>query len=517
MDFSGSGGNSYTSVGYNLIGDGNATDAFNQEGDQTNVSARQAFGADTPQLADNGGPTQTIALQAGSIAVDRIPSGTNGCGEEIQTDQRGVQRAALGAGGEEICDTGAFEARLIAQYDSYSTGEDQELNVEAPGVLDNDGTSGDGPLEAVLEQGPSNGTLDLNSDGSFIYTPNAGFTGEDTFTYKANDGSADSNVATTTIDVRSVNDPPDAQNDSAATDENTALNVNVLANDTDPDGDALTVSDASDPAHGTATPDPDGTIRYAPDPGYSGSDSFSYTVSDGEGGADTATVNVTVRDTTAPAAPAALDLVASSDTGASNTDNVTNNVRPTISGNAEAGSKVSVYDGARLLGTVTANATSGAWSFVPPTALANGVHPIKATATDAAGNVSDASAELRVTIDTVKPILSATAPTTPAKGATGVARGTNVRATFAEKMDAKTLTNPTTFASTTVKLVKAGTTTAIKAKVTVSTDGKIVMMDPSAKLAAKTKYTATITTGAGDAAGNPMAASYSWSFTTGVK
>ncbi len=104
--------NSFESGGYNLIGGGEATVAFGAEGDQTGVSAWQAFGTGTPQLADNGGPTQTIALQAGSRAIDRIPSGTNGCGEAIQTDQRGVARIAVDWGGDGTCDTGAFELEV---------------------------------------------------------------------------------------------------------------------------------------------------------------------------------------------------------------------------------------------------------------------------------------------------------------------------------------------------------------------------------------------------------------------
>ena len=70
---------------------------------------------------------------------------------------------------------------------------------------------------------PTDGTLTLNADGSFAYTPNADFFGTDTFTYKVNDGSFDSNVAEVTITVNPVNDAPKAQNDGYITDENTPL------------------------------------------------------------------------------------------------------------------------------------------------------------------------------------------------------------------------------------------------------------------------------------------------------
>jgi len=89
----------------------------------------------------------------------------------------------------------------VAVNDDYTTEEDTTLTVAAPGVLDNDTDVEGDTLSSTVVNGPSNGSLTLNSDGSFDYTPNAGFVGPDSFTYKANDGSADSNEATVTIDV----------------------------------------------------------------------------------------------------------------------------------------------------------------------------------------------------------------------------------------------------------------------------------------------------------------------------
>ena len=109
-------------------------------------------------------------------------------------------------------------------------------------------------------------------------------------------------------------------------------------------------------------------------------------------------------DTTAPAAPSVPDLVAGSDSGVSNADDLTNDTTPTFSGTAEANSTVSVYDGALLLGTTVADGL-GNWSFTSGV-LAAGVHNISATATDAAGNTSAASAALAITIDTTAPALS---------------------------------------------------------------------------------------------------------------
>jgi VCBS repeat-containing protein len=82
------------------------------------------------------------------------------------------------------------------------------FSIAAPGVLGNDTDADGDPLTAILNVGPPNGTLSLNPNGSFTYTPNANFTGLDTFTYHANDGTADSNIATVTITVYPRQDPP---------------------------------------------------------------------------------------------------------------------------------------------------------------------------------------------------------------------------------------------------------------------------------------------------------------------
>ena len=114
-------------------------------------------------------------------------------------------------------------------------------------------------------------------------------------------------------------------------------------------------------------------------------------------------------DTTKPAAPSRPDLVAASDTGTSSTDNITNQTVPRFTGQAEAGSKVSVYDGGQLLGVVNAN-NDGTWNSQVTSPLSQGVHSITARATDAAGNVSAASVVLSVTIDLTKPTITNIAP-----------------------------------------------------------------------------------------------------------
>jgi uncharacterized repeat protein (TIGR01451 family) len=100
------------------------------------------------------------------------------------------------------------------------------------------------------------------------------------------------------ITVTNGNDPPVAVDDSATTDADTPVTIDVLHNDSDPDGDTLTVASVTQGTHGSVTNNGD-DVTYTPDPGFSGADSFTYTVSDGNGGTDTATVTVTITMTTA--------------------------------------------------------------------------------------------------------------------------------------------------------------------------------------------------------------------------
>jgi VCBS repeat-containing protein len=156
--------------------------------------------------------------------------------------------------------------------------------------------------------GPGHGTVGLNPDGSFASTPAANFNGSDAFTYQASDGRAYSNVATVTITVAAVPDAPLSQDDGYKTREDTPLTTpapGVLANDSDGDGDPLTVARVTGPAHGTLTLNPDGSFTYAPAANFNGSDTFTYQASDGSLTSNLATVTITV--SAVPDAPIARD------------------------------------------------------------------------------------------------------------------------------------------------------------------------------------------------------------------
>src|SRR5207247_2290763 len=187
--------------------------------------------------------------------------------------------------------TGANDAP-VAVNDSYTTPEDTTLNVTVPGVLANDSDVDGDTLSAILVSQPSHGSLTLNSNGSFSYVPAANYNGTDSFTYKANDGQADSGIATVTITIGGANDAPVAVNDSYTTAEDTTLNVaapGVLANDSDIDGDTLGAVLVSQPAHGTLTFNSDGSFTYVPAANYNGPDSFTYKANDGQADSGIAT------------------------------------------------------------------------------------------------------------------------------------------------------------------------------------------------------------------------------------
>ena len=141
----------------------------------------------------------------------------------------------------------------------------------------------------------------INGDGTITYTPDKDFNGTDSFTYTISDGNGGTATATVTVTVAPVNDAPVAINDSASTGPGTPLVIPVLANDTDADGDPLIVT-FHRPAgqRNRRTINPDGTVTYTPAAGFTGIDTFTYTVSDGNGSTTTATVTVTVGVTNGP-------------------------------------------------------------------------------------------------------------------------------------------------------------------------------------------------------------------------
>jgi hypothetical protein len=184
----------------------------------------------------------------------------------------------------------------IAQADSATT---QAATAVTINVLANDtDPNGDAISISGFTQ-PSHGTV-ASVSGGLRYTPTAGYSGADSFTYTIGDGRGGSATATVSITVQPpANQAPTAQADSATTQLATAVTINVLANDSDPNGDALSISSFAQASHG-AVSSVSGGLRYTPATGFTGTDSFTYTITDGRGAIATANVQVTVLSYTPP-------------------------------------------------------------------------------------------------------------------------------------------------------------------------------------------------------------------------
>lgn len=207
------------------------------------------------------------------------------------------------------------------------------------------------------------------------------------------------------------------------------------------------------------------------------------------------TVRVTPADTTAPGAPS----ITSPANNSYDRDGAFS-----VAGTAEPGSRVDAYEGTVHKGTSIAAAGTGAWT-IALTDVASGRHAYTATATDAWGNISPGSAPRTVMVDQTKPTVRSISP---ASRATGVSTTANGFATFSEAM------HPSTVTRTTVKLLRRGTRSPVAATVSYDVTRKRATLNPMRALVKGATYTATVTRGARDLAGNPLATTRSWSFTT---
>jgi len=191
----------------------------------------------------------------------------------------------------------------VASGQAVTTAEDT-----AKGIMLSATDVENSPLTYTVLSVPSHGTLTGNGPNR-TYTPAANYNGPDSFTFKANDGTADSNVATVSINVTPVNDAPVASGQSVSADQGVATTITLSASDVD--GDSLTYSVVAGPAHGTLS----GTapnLSYTSAPSYSGSDSFTFKAYDGTVDSNIASVSITIVDRSAPATPTGLNISLSS-------------------------------------------------------------------------------------------------------------------------------------------------------------------------------------------------------------
>jgi hypothetical protein len=181
-------------------------------------------------------------------------------------------------------------APISAVDDNETTDEDTTITVD---VTSNDNLGPNPPINVTSFTQGTNGTVVQNGN-NLEYTPNQDYFGTDTFTYTITDSNNDTDTATVTITVEPVNDDPVAVDDVASVDEDSSVSVDVLANDDDPvENDPLTIDSFTQGSNGSVA-EVNGELVYTPNQDYFGTDSFTYTISDGNGGTDSATVSVTI-------------------------------------------------------------------------------------------------------------------------------------------------------------------------------------------------------------------------------
>ena len=283
-----------TGTGGHLIAPGelpySLTGTFNQATYQPNANY---FGSDSFAFKANDGVADSTAAATVSITVNHVNHAPVATAQSVALNQDTTTTVTL-TGTDPNNDPLRFKITALPAnaklYDGTGTGG----HLIAPGEL---------PYSLT-------GTFNQAS-----YQPNANYFGSDSFAFKANDGVADSTAAATvSITVNHVNHAPVANNDSASTSLNTPVTVSVLTNDTDPDNDLLTVTGASTPAHGTTVVNPGATVTYTPATDYTGTDSFTYTISDGNGGTASATVSISVNLVNSPPVATAQSVALNQDT-----------------------------------------------------------------------------------------------------------------------------------------------------------------------------------------------------------
>jgi len=275
----------------------------NEDSTLTALVAQGVLANDTDAEADDLLATITANVQHGNLNFNADGSFTYTPDADFCGADSFSYRASDGLADSNVATATITVACIndapVAAADSYNGTRNTQLQVTAPGVLANDNDVDGDDLSAVLVSNPASGSLTLNGDGSFSYTPNLDYCGSDSFQYKATDGSADSATVQVTLNIDCLNQAPVAAANSYFGSEDAPFSVaavvGVLANDSDANGDELTAVLDDDVQHGSLTLNADGSFDYAPDANYCGSDSFTYHANDGAADSNVATVTITVQ------------------------------------------------------------------------------------------------------------------------------------------------------------------------------------------------------------------------------
>ncbi len=279
----------------------------------------------------------------------------------------------------------------VAVDDFYTVlGNTTLTTTAANGVLINDSDPESDPLtvNTTPVSGPSNGTLTLNANGTFTYTPTAGFSGTDSFVYEVSDGNGGVTTATAFIDVSvPVTGPLNAVNDAVMTNEETLINIVVMANDALPTTGAFNIQSTTPPSNGTITVLPNGTIDYTPNVDFFGVDTFTYTLADASGRTSTATVTVTVKNVQDPP-------VANADSGSTPEDTTLPNINILANDSDPDNDTLTVTSATPANGTVVINA-NGTIDYTPNPGFF-GTDTVNYTITDGNGGFANSSVLINV-------------------------------------------------------------------------------------------------------------------------
>ena len=323
----------------------------------------------------NGG---TVTISGDKLTINYTPA-TNYIGTETFTY---IIEDTFGNTASALVTITITNSPPVASPDTYPITVNT-VSTFSPLSNDNDPDENQSPSLSSVGT-PSAGGTAIISGNDVIYTPPNNFVGTDVFTYSIVDPNGATSTSTITVTITNRN--PDAVDDSTSTPVNIAKSIAVLPNDSDPDGQTITVTSVSQPTHGSTSIQSGTTVLYTPTSDYAGSDSFTYTITDASGGTDTATVNINVINT---------PPVAADDSYTTNV-NVAKSMLVLTNDSDPDGQSISITSvGSPTHGSVVINSESSSLTYTPNTNYAS-TDSFTYTISDASGAPSTATVTISI-------------------------------------------------------------------------------------------------------------------------